>query len=469
MDENEMKYFLTIAIFLFLVSCAQPVDKESDNNISSPSGDNDNKVFTQLTIKNESSVFLRNVKWNNISFGAIPARASVLRDVEAGNGYVFLTKNAENLDCRSTEWIAVNEGQSREFVIYDNTEVLDITDMDNKTSLDKIALRKTTLTIQNNSSFTISDIRWGNLAINSISAGSSVTRETSSGSSFILFTKNSVNLSCRTIDTFFLSEKEELIFTLTNETMVLDINDTDNINALSQISKRLTRLIIKNNSAKKITGVNWQGVQFGDINIGAEVIRDVSEDSGFIYFKIDGNSVPANTRDAVNSRRYEDSAFTFTDNTPVKGIDIYNAIREGTLSELSGGIWTPVWMPPGEYETNLFLRGPRAPTVLFASVLISVRAGDVYWHRISTREGLTQRIILYNHRSNPSLTLGSFTGFTANVVMDIYRQDGTIYQSSIEDGTDGILFTSNIDQYLYIKITVNAEGNGRYALFYEYD
>jgi hypothetical protein len=101
------------------------------------SGGNNSASSTKLTIRNESSYDVKNVIWNNTSFGEIKKGFSVGKAVNAGNGYIYFIKTAEDLEIRTDDRVVVEQGE-QEFVIQNTTLVLEIANSENKKTLNAI-------------------------------------------------------------------------------------------------------------------------------------------------------------------------------------------------------------------------------------------------------------------------------------------------------------------------------------------
>jgi hypothetical protein len=98
----------------------------------------------------------------------------------------------------------------------------------------------TTLTIQNESSFTLADVKWNNAVISaSIDLAQSKTENVAEGSGYLFFTKeNASGLKCRTQDLITVSKdsKDGTKVVITNNTVVVAVDDTSNVGPLGTIA-----------------------------------------------------------------------------------------------------------------------------------------------------------------------------------------------------------------------------------------
>jgi len=82
---------------------------------------------TRLTIKNQSSKEIFDVRWNNINFtegsnpNSIKSGYSAVKNVEAGGSYIFFKLGTISYQTQS--YITIEEGKKEEFVFNNNTVV----------------------------------------------------------------------------------------------------------------------------------------------------------------------------------------------------------------------------------------------------------------------------------------------------------------------------------------------------------
>lgn len=91
-----------------------------------------------MTIKNESSYDIENVKWNNENlFGLIAIGSSIAKPVSEGKGYVYFTRTVDKLDVRTAEQLTMDKSK-QDIVILNSTLVVEIANSDNKKTLNTI-------------------------------------------------------------------------------------------------------------------------------------------------------------------------------------------------------------------------------------------------------------------------------------------------------------------------------------------
>jgi hypothetical protein len=121
------KTFLLIAAVVILASCGQSDD--------GPDGDTASGT-TKLKIRNESSVTLENVKWNDETFNSgtttlasgSTVTSTVSKDkAEDGTGFIYFNKG--NLACRTKNIVSFAESDT--FVFTDHTVVIDMNNTTN--------------------------------------------------------------------------------------------------------------------------------------------------------------------------------------------------------------------------------------------------------------------------------------------------------------------------------------------------
>jgi hypothetical protein len=187
---------------------------------------------TRLTISNQSSVTLVDVKWGNevVSASLAPSESKTL-DVSEGTSYLYFTKGtADGLKCRTQEVIAVARNETTTQTMTNTTVVVDLDDTANEAPLGTIARRETKLTIRNQSSVTLIDVKWGNTVVSaSLAPAESTTVDDTEGTGYLYFTKGSADgLKCRTQEVIAVARNETKTQTMTNTTVVVDLNDPAN-------------------------------------------------------------------------------------------------------------------------------------------------------------------------------------------------------------------------------------------------
>jgi hypothetical protein len=300
----------------------------------------------KLIVQNTSSFALSDVKWGSAEVSASLAPSeSVTLDLTEGTGYLYFTKGSANgLKCRTQEVITVAKDETTTQTITNNTVVVDVDDTANKAPLGTIARRATRLTINNQSSFTLSDVKWGSAEVSaSLAPSESTTVDVTEGTGYLYFTKGSADgLKCRTQEVIAVTKDETKNQTITNNTVVVDLDDTANAGTLGTIARRETRLTINNQSFTELTGVLWNNVSFannpveGSIKTGTSVSNTVNAGTGYIFFKRKSSPITARTKDMVIIAEYENKPFTFEDSTEI--VEVNNQDNTGTLGALQSTV-----------------------------------------------------------------------------------------------------------------------------------
>ncbi|MDR2808559.1 MAG: hypothetical protein LBB43_06075 [Spirochaetaceae bacterium] len=211
------------------------------------------------------------------------------------------------------------------------------------------------LKVTNESSYGISDVSWKDNSISSYIYPpnnkiyySSEKVDVPGGSDYLYFTREvregstMTKLKLRTREIITVSRSSSssyaTTFTLTNSTMVTEVDNESNTEALSTINL-FAGLSIKNQSFSDLLNVQWQGVAFASntkedsIPIGNIVQKEASEGSVYIYFKLrKSNPISARTKEPITVTKGKITEFTFTDNTLI--VDTANPNNTGTLKEL---------------------------------------------------------------------------------------------------------------------------------------
>jgi len=225
---------LTIIFAFVLYSCDLFSDDDSDDD-------------TTLTIINESSYTLTNILWNGFSltdFGNYlgSGMRSPQKNISAGSGYIhFWVANTEtgNIEhtalLRTQQVLTVEAGEKIDFSILNNTIVVDNEDNTIIGTLNELA-KVTTLTIRNDSSHIITDVRWNNIYFPGSPNNSdiwpgqkSLVKLVSPGSAVVrLVVKNNLNEFLWSQQEMVVVEKMQNEFVISNNTIFMDADDDDN-------------------------------------------------------------------------------------------------------------------------------------------------------------------------------------------------------------------------------------------------
>ena len=198
-----------------------------------------------------------------------------------------------------------------------------------------------------------------------------------------------------------------------------------------------TTLKINNQSFTEITDVVWQNFSFAagqsnSIGIGSNVTKNVTDGSGYIYFKRKTNPINARTSELVVLGNGENKEFTFTDNTVI--VDVDNPSRSGTLAalqpvsttlkinnqsftEITDVIWRNVSFANNQYENSI-----KSST----NVTKTVQAGSgyIFFKRKSNPiTARTSELVVVGNGENKEFT---FTDNTFIVEINNPDNDGTL-------------------------------------------
>jgi uncharacterized protein (TIGR02145 family) len=151
-----------------------------------------------LTITNESSYDIDNVRWSNgnASFGSIRIAGSVEMPVNAGSGYVFFTRSNDRLNVH-TEYVAVSQGERKKYIVADTTIVVEIAYGENRKTLGEIRTANPNPILPSSSSVAPSS---SSAAVSKLSSSSSVPSSSSSASQSSSSQASSTSASSSSID-----------------------------------------------------------------------------------------------------------------------------------------------------------------------------------------------------------------------------------------------------------------------------
>ncbi|MDR1895014.1 MAG: hypothetical protein LBQ61_10085, partial [Spirochaetales bacterium] len=135
-----------------------------------------------------------------------------------------------------------------------------------------------------------------------------------------------------------VSQGKDTSFTITNSSVVVEVDNPGNSGALSAIAPILTTLTLKNMSFTDLQEVRWQGVSFAGnpledaLTIGATVSQTVSPGYGYIYFKRKTNPAVVRSKEVITINTNEAKEFVFTDSTLI--VETNNPDNMGTLKDM---------------------------------------------------------------------------------------------------------------------------------------
>jgi hypothetical protein len=351
---NKMSMWIKIAALLyaglFLAAC--PTEPETETEAEKDS---------RLEIVNGSSYNISNIKWmdniikadyGNLTLGTGYDSGSAW--VQSGSDYLYFTRETSEgsavIKLRTQDKITVSGGTT--FTLQNAAMVVEVDNEGNTGTLSAITpggASTTSLKIKNESTWTISDIKWQNqsAAPASLAPSSSGTIKLGEGASGYIFFKKVLNssgganstLDCRTQAVVTVEAEETGEFTFTDNTVVVEANNTANVQPLGTIARKITALTIKNQSFSDLVSVEWQGIAFvsntieNSLTIGNTVTKEVEAGTGYIFFKRKSNPAFARTSEVVTIGAKESKEFEFTDNTLI--VEANNPENTGTLKDMT--------------------------------------------------------------------------------------------------------------------------------------
>ena len=87
-------------------------------------GEEETGGTASLTIKNESAYELTDVIWNGVSFDSIIPGGTATKSVRGGSGYVRFKPSLNPVGLRTSESVVLQDGEQKEFIILNNTLVV---------------------------------------------------------------------------------------------------------------------------------------------------------------------------------------------------------------------------------------------------------------------------------------------------------------------------------------------------------
>lgn len=357
-----MKKILLALLCMGCIFASCELGNESKNETEEKTG----KETGILTIENNSFYAISNVSWNDSSIktssGSLTIKSRTSSDnygaaqVHSGSAYLYFTREGSTvMKLRTRDAITVS-GDHTIFKLYDSTMVAEVENESNTGALSAIKpvakpatpVETSTLSIQNQSSSDLFNVKWQGVAFqsssNSIPKGNTEKNQVSAGSGYILFQfeRKSVTLSARTKDMVTVEEGETTEFIFNDNTVIVDTDNPDNTGTLKDLSPVNTGLSIKNQSFSELLNVQWQGKSFASntvedaIPIGNNAQQEVSPDSGYIYFKRKSNPAFARTKEVVTVVEGKTTEFIFTDETLI--IEANNPDNTGTLKDMKTSV-----------------------------------------------------------------------------------------------------------------------------------
>jgi hypothetical protein len=195
-------------------------------------------------IKNDSS---NNLTIYNSNYGNTPSLRKGSEWVQSGSDYLYFTREgAAVMNLRTREKITVTGDTS--FNVTNATLVVDTTNESNTGSLSAIVPvtpgpeGNATLTIKNQSFSDLQQVEWqgtgfaSNTVENALSIGNTVSNKVNAGSGYIYFKRKSNPAFARTQEVIIIDEGETIVFTFTDNTLIVEANNPGNTGTLRNMT-----------------------------------------------------------------------------------------------------------------------------------------------------------------------------------------------------------------------------------------
>ena len=205
--------------------------------------------------------------------------------------------------------------------------------------------KTTTLRIKNESSKTIRNVIWNNVVFNdsntTINSGSSIVKTLEEGTGYIFFDFYSV--SYRTSSVIVVEKGENAEFTFTNNTVIIDVNNTNNSITIGTLPIPPATLTVTNSTTYDFSNVEYGDVNFGPINKGSNATKEVSPGTKYMEISIPyptDFSIPVpmsmTVAEAITCEEGMVKQFTVAGNTNVTSVmnlqGTFNNVVDGLLN-----------------------------------------------------------------------------------------------------------------------------------------
>lgn len=296
---------------------------------------------------------------------------------------------------------------------------------------------KTTLTINNMSSYNLLSVEYSSVDFGNINSGKDITKTVSPGTRYVFFSLRIANeqVQCRTTQALTCDEGENNQLTLTNNSSVTTTLG-EMTNTLKSIVDKLstaTTLNIKNMSDYNLLNVEYSVINFGNINSGKDTTKTVSAETRNIFFYI--QSLNGNVRcrtDFITTEENTGNVYLITNNT----------IITTTINETTNTL-------KSIYE---LLNKPNAPDI--STVLGLDRSARVIWTGV---EGATSYRVYCSTSIIPPYTPIRTTTETSTTITDLVN-DTTYYIWLQAVNSYGV---SNLNDSVQVIPTTNFTANSR--------
>ncbi len=205
---------------------------------------------TCLTIQNKSTVDITLLNWGAYSFDgkSLMSGSEYSIEITSGSNYIYFTKKdpVSNTDIiYFTEYYTCRDNETSTFTFTDYTSVTQKDDTANKGILKDIQPRYSQLTIQNNSSYDLLNVTWIDTVFSSnplediLEADTFVVKYVSDGYGYVYFTIKNSDFMAKTKAVVSVPKRESVVFEITDETIVREKYNEENIGTVSTAEKRV--------------------------------------------------------------------------------------------------------------------------------------------------------------------------------------------------------------------------------------
>jgi hypothetical protein len=266
-----MKKKLFAALIAFTLVFAGCDDDDGGNDEMPPS-----PRTTTLKINNQSFTEITDVVWNSVSFDvsqtdkSIKTGSGVQKNVQAGSGYIYFKRKTNPINARTNNVVIIEKNENIEFVLNDNTIIVDVDNPYRSGTFSALQPLFTTLKIKNESLVEITDVSWNNVTFtagqSSIKTGTSITKAVQAGSGYIYFKRQGNPIAARTNVSVVVEKDKEEEFVFINNTIIAEVSNPSN-NEILETFYTKPWILVKQNT---ITITQYGEYNFGNILVGAE-------------------------------------------------------------------------------------------------------------------------------------------------------------------------------------------------------
>jgi len=227
-------FVVLVAFVLVFAACS---DGDGGNDETPPAS---TPKTTSLKINNQSFTEITDVVWNSVSFDvsqtdkSIKTGSGIQKNVQAGSGYIFFKRKTNPINARTRDLVVIAKDENIEFVLNDNTIIVDVDNPSRSGTLSALQPLFTTLKIKNESLVEITDVIWNNVSFannqyeNSIKPGTAVTNTVQPGAGYIFFKRKANPIIAHTNNMVIIKKNDDIEFIFTDNTSIVEINNPGN-------------------------------------------------------------------------------------------------------------------------------------------------------------------------------------------------------------------------------------------------